>query len=285
MRVVHKTGMAKLIDAAMDSIKPSVSKNTWSSYKTASEKLKFAFADFAPEQITAAAVWEFRDAYASTPNMTNRCLSLLRQILNYAVKRQIILSNPALGVDAHQETGRDRLITGNEYRAIYEKAGARLQCIMDILYMTGQRVNDVLTIHRSDLTDEGIYFKQQKTKKKLLVRWTPELRAVVDRAKGLNEIPSLTLFQGRYRKAPDYRSVALQWTTACKLANVPNTQLRDLRAMSLTATEDEGKNATALAGHSSPSMTNRYLRGKKIAKVDGPTEMVSNTVQNAKISN
>lgn len=267
-----RTAFSSLVDAAMVTIKPGVSKSTWGNYTVAAERLKEAFKHFQPHQITTADVWEFRDGWAETPNMTNRCLSLLTQIMNYAVRRRMIQSNPVFGVDKHEEKQRDRLLTKTEYAAIYAKSGPRLQCIMDMLYLTGQRVNDVLKIRRDALTEDGVYFKQQKTGKKLLVRWTPELRAAVERAKQLTkDIPTLTLFSGRRRKAPDYRSVKLQWDVACVAAGVSEAQMRDLRAMSLTEAEDEGKNPTALAGHSSESMTKRYLRGKKIAKVDGPS--------------
>lgn len=263
--------MAELIDTVMGTIKPNVSKNTWQSYTVAAGKLKWAFADFDPSQIQAADVWDFRDKYSATPNQTNRCLSLLTQILNYAVRRRAIAANPVIGVEKLEEKSRDRLLTSEEVRAIRAQAGKRLQCIIDLLYLTAQRVNDVLRIKRSDLTQDGIQFQQQKTGKKILVRWTPELRAAVEAAKGLSDIPTLTLFQSRYRKAPDYRSIRLQWENACAAAGVTDAQMRDLRAMSLTDAEDEGLNPTALAGHSSPAMTKRYLRSKKVSKVDGPS--------------
>lgn len=267
----QRTAIADLIDAALASIKPSLSAGTRKNYRTAAEKLKLAFAEFEPGQIQPADVWEFRDGNAHTPNMTNRCLSLFLQVMNFAVRRRLVEINPVLGVDKHPERQRDRLLNAQEYASIYAVAGPRLQCIMDLLYLTGQRVNDVLKLKRSDLTEDGIYFQQQKTGKKILVQWSPELRTAVDRAKGLNEIPAITLFQGRGRKAPDYRSVKLQWDNACASAGVQDAQLRDLRAMSLTEADDEGKDPTALAGHHSPAMTKRYLRRKKIAKVDGPS--------------
>lgn len=269
--------MGDLIDQAMDSIKPTVSAGTWKNYLAAADKLKAAFVEFQPHQIQAADVWEFRDGNAATPNMTNRCLTLFLQVMNFAVRRRLIEINPVIGVEKHHEKQRDRLLSAQEYTKIYNHAGPRLQCVMDLLYLTGQRVNDVLKIKRSDLTDDGIYFQQQKTGKKILVQWIDELRTAVERTKALNDIPAITLFQGRGRKAPDYRSVKLQWDNACAAAAVLDAQLRDLRAMSLTEAEDEGKDSTALAGHHSPAMTKRYLRRKKIAKVDGPS---FSTVQN-----
>src|SRR5688572_23631579 len=63
----QKTPLARLIDAALLTIKPRVSKSTWGNYQTAARKLKHAFRDFRPEQITTADAWEFRDTYATTP--------------------------------------------------------------------------------------------------------------------------------------------------------------------------------------------------------------------------
>lgn len=266
------TPIAELVDAAMQTIKPRVSKSTWGNYQTAARRLKYVFRDFKPHEIKPADVWRFRDGCASTPNMTNRCLTLMTEVMNYAVRRELVPMNPCLGVDKLEEKQRGRLLSVAEYMAIYAKAGPRLQCIMDLLYLTGQRVNDVLKLRRDAITDDGVYFKQQKTGKKLLVQWTPELRESVERAKALTkDIPTLTLFSGRYRKAPDYGSVKQQWDVARKEAKVTDAQMRDVRAMSLTEAEEQGLNPTALAGHASPAMTARYLRRKRVTKVDGPT--------------
>jgi integrase len=261
-----------LVDEVLAIIKPNVSKSTYSNYRTASAKLKYAFQDIQVEDVTAATIWDFRDKWAATPNMTNRCLTLLRQVFDHAVRRQRIPANPALGVRRHDEKQRDRLVSKDEYRALYEKAGPRLQIIMDLCYLTGQRVVDVLTIRRADITEDGINFKQDKTEAKLLVRWTPELRAVVDRAKTLQgKVTALTLLHNRRGKAPDYSTVKLQWDTARSAAGILDVQMRDLRAMSITEADEQGKNPQKLAGHASPDMTRRYLRRKKVPKVDGPS--------------
>src|SRR3546814_15514426 len=55
---------------------------------------------------------------------------------------------------------------------------------MDMCYLTGQRIGDVLKIERQHLLDDGIYIEQQKTGKRLVVAWTHELRPVVERANG-----------------------------------------------------------------------------------------------------
>lgn len=266
----------KLINEAFAAMKPRLSDNTISQYETVSKMLKKILAEFAPEQVLPKHAAAIKLDGAKTPNMTNRLLSFARQVFDYALEQQLVNINPFVGIKRHKEATRERLISQSEFDAIYAKASPRLQCMMDLWYLTGQRVMDVVKIHRTDIRDEGVYFKQDKTDAKLLVKWSSELRAVVERAKTLNgNVRSMTLFSTRRGKnrggAPGYSTVRDQWQTACEAAGVQDADLRDLRAMSGTAAEAQGKNPTALLGHTSPSMTKRYLRAKQTPEVEGPS--------------
>lgn len=264
--------MAALIDSALEAMKPRISQSTRLQYEICGRKLKEMLVEFSPEQVKPKDVAQIKLAMASTPNMANRTLSVLRLVFDYAVERQIVDSNPALGIKRHTEKKRRRLISPEEYNAIYVKAGPRLKIIMDLLRLTGQRVVDVLRIRRADLRPEGIYFKQDKTDAELIVKWNPELKSVVDAAKKSNgNVKALTLLQNRRGKAPDYKTIHGQWDEAKRAAGVLDAQIRDLRAMSLTAARKQGINPTALAGHASEAMTKRYLRDREIPVVDGPS--------------
>jgi integrase len=264
--------MPALIDAALKEHRQHIAKNTQDQYDVVGKKLKHIFQDADPAQVTSRDVVRVRMALAATPNMANRCLSVLSLVFNYALEMQLVDRNPVVGVERLGEPHRERLLAHKEFQAIKAEAPARLAVVMDLLYLTGQRVNDVLRIQTKDLTESGIYFRQQKTGKRLLVRWTSELRAVVEQAKTLHgNVRALTLLHGRAGKAPNYRSTRDQWDAACERAGVGDAQLRDIRAMSLTDAEDQGMNPTALAGHSSEQMTKRYLRAKKVKEVSGPS--------------
>jgi integrase len=269
--------MAELIDTALAHIRPTLKRSTATQYEGAARKLKKMLVQFSPEQVKPKHIAAIKLQMSKTPNMANRCLSLLRQVFHFALEQQLIESNPAVGIRRHIEPKRTRLISMTEYEAIYAKAGPRLQVVMDLLIRTGQRVNDVLSIRRADLTEEGIRFVQQKTGAKLIVHWTPELRAVVERAKTLHgNVRALTLLHNRRGKRPDYRTVALQWTTACEAAGVADAHLHDLRAVALTAARQQGLNATGLAGHSSPAQTARYLRDRQEPIAEAPSFGQSN---------
>jgi integrase len=170
------------------------------------------------------------------------------------------------------ERKRTRLIDDAEWRSIYAQAGPRLRVVMDLQYLTGQRINDVLKIRRSQITDEGISFEQQKTGEKLVIRWSRHLRATVAAAEALSagKPPALTLLRGRYNGAPDYRSVLLQWNEACKAAGVEDARLNDGRAKSATAANSQGLSAQALLGHTTPQHTDRYIRERAGHEARGP---------------
>jgi integrase len=264
--------MGDLIARALPHITKDKKTATIKQYEIAARRLSKMLAEFRPEDVEQKHVAGIKLQLAKTPNMANRCLSVLRLVFAFATENQIVSSNPAIGVRRHKEAKRDRLLSKPEFDAIREAAGPRLKVIMDLLVRTGQRVNDVLRIRRADLLDEGIAFTQQKTGAKLVVKWNDELREVVKRAKTLNaNIRALTLLHNRRGKTPDYRTVRKQWDDACTAARVSNAHLHDLRAMSATWAERQGIDATPLMGHTSSAQTVRYLRDRDAKVTEAPS--------------
>jgi integrase len=268
-------GMGALIDDALDHLRSGLSANTIIQYEGAAKKLKKAFVEFAPEQVQQRHVVLFRRAGKKTPNMTNRCISLLRQVFDYALEEELpgVEANPASHVKRLKEGKRDRLITAGEYAAIRTNSAPREQVIWDLCIRTGKRIQKILAIKRSDLLDEGIRFPPDKAEKNaIIVKWTPELREVVERAKKLRgNIASLTLLCNRRGKAPDYSTVKDCWNRACQKAGVQDAHIHDLRAVAASKAKKQGKNATKLLNHSSEQQTVRYLRDREVEEVEGPS--------------
>jgi integrase len=270
--------MPRLIDDALGAMRlrnPPLSQNTLKQYAGAAKILKRKLKQFRPEQVQSKHVAAIKASMLSTPNMANRCLSFLRGVFDYAVEQQLVPNNPCVGIKRLGERERDRLIEREEYERIYAKAGPRLQVIMDLAIRVGQRITAILRIKRSDLTPEGVRFGRHKTPTKGVVKWTPELREIVERAKELRggAVTYLTylLPSRKGDKPPDYRSVKLQWDTACKAAGVDDAHLHDLRAVAATEAEDQGLNPTALLQHTSEKQTRRYLRSKREPLVEAPS--------------
>jgi integrase len=57
---------------------------------------------------------------------------------------------------------------------------------MEIAWLTGLRRDDILSITRDQVTDDGLYVPTSKTGKPLLFEWTEELREVVDRSRSIS---------------------------------------------------------------------------------------------------
>lgn len=272
-------GMNTLIDDALDAMRGSLKQNTIDQYEMVAKKLKGMLTEFAPDQIKGRHVAAIRKALKKTPNWANQVLSFGKQVFHYALEEQTpgVDNNPFVGVRRHKERKRDRLISAGEYAAIYAQAKPLIQVIADLCRLTGQRITAVLQIRRADLLPEGIRFGPHKTDAKRTVKWNPELRAVVDRAKALNgNITALTLLHNRRGKPLVYQTIREQWTNACKAAGVENAHLHDLRAVAATTAKQQGLNPTELLAHTTPHQTERYLRGREEVLVEGPSFRQSN---------
>ena len=78
------------------------------------------------------------------------------------------------------------------------------------------------------------------------------------------------------------RTIRDKWERACKLSSVQDAHIHDLRAMAITAARAQGLDAQALAGHTSPAMTRRYLDSKEVPVVDSPIRQSLDVEQKAK---
>lgn len=264
-----KGSMPAEMQAWLDSARPRLAASTYSKYRRHVARLAKVFAAFTPEQVRPVHIAQVKKAFASTPNMANQMVSILREFFNDQLEQQLVESNPAVGIRRFKEAKRERLLTDEEIRRIVEAGGPRLRCVVEVCYLTGQRIGDVLGIRLDQFGADGIEFRQQKTGARLVVRWTPALREVVARARALHgPVPALTLFKNRRGKAPDYTTIEREWLAACRAAGVEDARLHDLRAAAATAVGKAG--AGALLGHASEGNTARYLRAKIVPVVDGP---------------
>ena len=268
-------GMVKLIDRVFAHHTPKLSKHTQASYKLCANKLKKVFAEFEPHQVKGKHVAALKLSMAEHPTRANHTLSFLKIVFQFALEWQLVNDNPCVGIKTYTLAKRNRYLSDEEFTAIRENAKPILQIVMDLCYLTGQRVGDVLAIQRRDLGEDGIYFQASKTKNttgsRVVVAWSPELREVVARATKLNPgVIHLTLLVGKHKKPLTYRSVIGYWWQACKDAEVKDAHIHDMRAKSATDAREQGLDAQKLLGHGSAAMTERYIRNRKIPVVTGP---------------
>jgi integrase len=262
-------GMDEIINDVLDEAAKKCAPNTMKTYQRAATAIKKAFAEFSPDQVTSPVVAQFLHAHRDTPNLANQYRSFLKITFNRAVLLGLAKTNPVIVVPQMKVKTRDRYITREEFDAIKQHATPELSVVMDLCYQTGQRIGDILKIKRSDLTDEGIYFQQQKTKAKLIVGWSPELREAVEKGKNLSgSVKGFTLLASGKGKPFVHDTIHRHWTDACKAAGVEDAHIHDLRAAAGTDALAAGQDSKALLGHKSDSSHQKYLRSKIIPVVE-----------------
>lgn len=259
-------------------VKP-LSVNTTRAYTQAAGRLKSMLRKFSqPQQVKQKDAAQIKVLLAGTPGMANNVLSFGRQVFADFVEHQLLDSNPFIGVERCPVNRRTRLITQDEWDKIYKLADARLRLIMDGLYLTDQRIGDVLRIDERQMLDEGVYFKQQKTRKELIVEWNPQLREWVAACRALHgKVVSFAgsdrprpLFRNRHGRSPSYKVIYEQWVATVKRAGIEDCNLHDNRAFSATDAQRQGLDPQKLLGHQDAATTKIYLRGREIDIVQGP---------------
>lgn len=275
-----------VLDATFEAVRKMPRKKPWAAntvkqYKDSLKKLKHLLRQFSrPDQVKQKDAAQVKVLLAGTPTFANHTISLARSIWNYLLEQQAVPENPFVAIKRYETASRTRLLQWEEWWGIHKVAPRRLQLVMDGLYLLDQRIGDVLKIDVRHALEEGVYVKQEKTGKELLILWNPDLRAwwaaclelhpkVVKVAFEIKDRPR-PLFRSRHGTAPNYRTVYDQWTLACERAGVADANLHDNRAFSATEARKQGLDPQALLGHDSARTTKIYLRGRWVEAVEGP---------------
>ena len=181
--------------------------------------------------------------------------------------------NPCIGVAKHPEKGRDRYISDQEFDSVKKLASELIGTVMDFAYITAMRKGDILKLRLDQITDEGIWIKQSKTGAKQLYEWTNGLVDVVARAKALKRpIRGLYLFSTRQGQPYSDAGIKAMWNRVqVKWAESGGQRFtfHDIRAKSLADAKRLGLDAQSLAGHSSASMTEHYIKQREFTRVKG----------------
>ncbi|OCA57918.1 integrase [Xylella fastidiosa subsp. pauca 11399] len=177
----------------------------------------------------------------------NREISVFSHLWNWARSKGLTdLANPCAGIRRNKESGRDVYIDDATYRAVYQAADQTLRDAMDLAYLTGQRVADVIAMDERHIVNGALEICQAKTGAKLAITITGELAVLIKRIY-------------RFDNARVAAGIAKEVF-----------QFRDLRAKAATNKADlagDIRQAQAQLGHTSVVMTEHYVRKRKGAKV------------------
>lgn len=217
-----------------------------------------------------------RDRGKKAPVRANREKALLSAIWNFARETGYTsLANPCAGVKGHKETGREIYIEDEVFAKVYEEACEPLRDTLDLAYLTGQRIADVLKMDERDIRDGYLGIRQNKTDALQRMEVAGELKVVLSRIsarKAALKVRSTKLIITVEGAAMTTAILRKRFDDAREAAKVPKAefQMRDLRAKAGTdKAESSGDilQAKDQLGHTTVAMTEHYIRRRRGKKV------------------
>lgn len=209
---------------------------------------------------------------ANTPAAANELLKVLRMLGNFAVREDMIPSNPALGVTKFKTLNPDGVHTWTEDDVMQFKArhpiGSKARLALALALYTGQRRSDVAKMGWQHIQGDAIAVRQKKTKTPLLIPLHPDL------ADALNAMPrtNLTFLVTEFGQSFSDAGLGKFFRKRCDEAGLPQCSLHGLRKLTATRLADLGCSVhqiMAVTGHRSMDQVAPYTRAadqKRLAR-------------------
>lgn len=175
-----------LLDRYERDVLPTKAPKTQKTQHAQIDKLKRVLGTLNVDQLSSTTVAEYLDR-SPAKIAANREIALLSHAYTKGIRWGLAKINPCRGVERNEEKARTRYITHDEFLAVYELGTPAVQVMMGLAYNTGQREGDLLKLRRGAVTAEGLALQQGKTRRRLVIAWTPALRWLIERA---GELPA-----------------------------------------------------------------------------------------------
>ena len=260
-----------------------------------------SLAEFRASNLDTPACVTFLKQFRDKPRTHNEMRASLRELMRFAEEKgyRPAGSNPVQSIKTMKTPPRKRYPTDSEVRRIkvaahYGKDGKRtrmgptLACLIDLAYLTGQRVGDVLDLRWNKkqamnaegevehpyIGDQGIYFEPDKTVNttgaKVLITWTPRLKAVVERIRVIGRRNLTYVITNQSAQQYPYEAFKSVWRRAIDRSGVKNLHFHDLRAKAITDKEESHgmQAARRMGAHSTENQTADYVRHRKAQKTE-----------------
>ena len=205
----------KTIGDALDrytrEILPTLGERTQKDYARHIARLRAVFGHMGLEELQKRDVGQFLHPDGLTKGLVHRArtIAVLSSMYTLAVGTWFLTDdkfvNPCLGVGRVKAGRRSRYVTDEEFAIVRANMPPRHQIAMDLALLTGQRQGDLLNLKFADITATHIHFAPAKTAKKvgkrIKVKISPDLQAVIDAAKALvPQVPAHYVLRTRMGK-------------------------------------------------------------------------------------
>jgi integrase len=205
---------------------------------------------------------EIIGAKEKTPEAANNLLKVLKVMLDYAVRLEMIDRNPAAIVKRYRTRGEGiHPWTEEEIKQfrVHHSLGSRARLALELLLNSGQRKGDVIKMGWQHVHGEDIDVRQEKTDTPLLIPMHPELvRALASVAR-----TNMTFLVTERGAAFSAASFGNWFRKRCDEAGLPQCSAHGLRHAQVTRLVNAGcsnEQIKAITGHRSDSSLAVYKR-------------------------
>lgn len=212
----------------------------------------------------------------------NREKALFSHVFNYARDHgHTKAPNPCQGVKGFKEDGRDVYVDDALIEIVTKHSVKPLEFALRLAQITGQRPCDVRSMSEAHISGGMLHVRQGKTGAKLRIEIVGRLKALLDEIAAYktehtakSRVRVLSLLVNEKGRVLTENMLRNRFDDAREAAGIDKNlfQFRDLRAKAATDTDDAGgtREAQALLGHTTETMTADYIRhkvGKKVKPI------------------
>ncbi len=248
--------------AHFDRYKPSTKKGVRS---VLAARILPAFGARPVDRITPAQVGRWFDAYSRTaPGNANHALALFRQIMNVAIARGLIETNPARGLKRNRRPALTRFLSREEIGRLHRvldrqtrKSGRQQADIIRLLLLTGCRRGEIVQLRWSAVQDDMLVLADSKTGPRTVPLNTQARRILERQRRDGSQFVFPSPFDPARPRRPDLRL----WYRVRREAGIEDVRLHDLRHTHASHAVMNGVPVpvvSRLLGHSNVRMTLRY---------------------------
>jgi integrase len=251
-----------------DYLPTELSERTQKDYRRHVAHLRVWFGHRMADDLKARDFREFMDVRKGRIQR-NKQLAVLSCAFSQAVGRWWMMErNPCRDVIRHTSKPRDREVTDAEYEGFRATVPLRMKLAMELSVATGQRQGDILALKwaQVDRAAGKISFRQTKTGKRLGVRITPAVSALLERCENLQPSGEYVIRRrdGNRYTSDGFRAIWQRYQRRWKAAGKERFTYHDLRARAAGKCKTV-EEAMLLLGHQNISMTRRvYDRCERV---------------------
>ena len=164
--------------------------------------------------------------------MANRCLALMRHMLNMAIDWGFIQTNPASHIKQYREIARDRFLQPNEFHsfiaALQATTNTQLKNFILLLLFTGQRKSNILSLRweNINLCNNILYLPDTKNNQPQQI---PLTQQAIDILKAIGIKDNGWVFPSNDSKSGHLENPKRFWQQLLKSANISDLRMHDLR--------------------------------------------------------